>query len=375
MRQPAGHLRIQRRLIAAARHHHGHRIPPAPPAPGRSGSPASHCPPSAHPRSPRQLQTPGPPRASSSATAANSRSRCHPSPRPPAPSLAGPQLRQQPPDLRPHILRGHAQRGLQQPRHSRACLAHPAHPRPAAEAASRPAAGTPPTPGPSLRPQPAAYPPRQTASSRHRHPPPPAPAARPRRAPPAGGTTRSHDRQKPPTRPHHQPTSLDLSGQSLPQSQPPAESPSVSARRLARQRGVPGIFMHTWQAQRYGHPLSSRPSLATESRLCPELGLAAGSEVDKKPTYHEVKPLLNLLEADVAPALNPEAHASQAHPSVAEVRAALKRVSQPDEKWTCQPPGVRHPSLAPWNTPSVPVQMRQEQFPPHPDDATSARRG
>ena len=58
-----------------------------------------------------------------------------------------------------------------------------------------------------------------------------------------------------------------------------------------------------------------------------------------KPTYSEIKPLLSLLEADVAAALNPEAHAGAAHPSVAEVRAALNRVAELDKRWTCPRPG------------------------------------
>jgi hypothetical protein len=56
------------------------------------------------------------------------------------------------------------------------------------------------------------------------------------------------------------------------------------------------------------------------------------------PTYQEIKPLLDQIDADVATALNPEAHASQAHPSTAEVRAAFQRVSQLDTKWTCPAP-------------------------------------
>jgi len=60
-----------------------------------------------------------------------------------------------------------------------------------------------------------------------------------------------------------------------------------------------------------------------------------------KPTYDEVKPLLDLLEADVAAALNPEVHASQVHPSAGEVGAALERVGQLDAKWTCPECGTR----------------------------------
>jgi hypothetical protein len=83
-------------------------------------------------------------------------------------------------------------------------------------------------------------------------------------------------------------------------------------------------------------------------------------------TYDEVNPLLTELEADVATALNPEAHASQVHPSGAEVRAALDRVGLLDGRWTCPHPecGTRV-----WlrGTPEV-CQCRcgRSRFPPPP---------
>jgi recombinational DNA repair ATPase RecF/rubrerythrin len=81
-------------------------------------------------------------------------------------------------------------------------------------------------------------------------------------------------------------------------------------------------------------------------------------------TYDEVKPVLDLLEADVATALNPEAHASQVHPSAAEVNAALDRVERFDLRWSCKDCETRV-----WRrgTPEVcQCQCGRFRFPPAP---------
>ena len=84
-------------------------------------------------------------------------------------------------------------------------------------------------------------------------------------------------------------------------------------------------------------PLPFRRGIRNDRREIGEV-LAGARRILKelsKGTYNEIRPLLDALDADVAAALNPEAHASQAHPSSAEVQVALQRVSQLDEKWTC----------------------------------------
>ena len=84
-------------------------------------------------------------------------------------------------------------------------------------------------------------------------------------------------------------------------------------------------------------PLPFRRGARNDRREIGEV-LAGARRVLKelsKGTYNEIRPLLDALDADVATGLNPEAHASQVHPSSAEVRAALQRVSQLDDKWTC----------------------------------------
>lgn len=84
-----------------------------------------------------------------------------------------------------------------------------------------------------------------------------------------------------------------------------------------------------------------------------------------KPIYDEVKPLLDLLEADVEAALNPEAHATQVHPSIAEVRTALDRVAQLEARWTCTKCGTRV-----WHrgTPQVcQCKCGRTRFPPAPE--------
>jgi hypothetical protein len=90
----------------------------------------------------------------------------------------------------------------------------------------------------------------------------------------------------------------------------------------------------------FAAPLPFRRGVKNDRREIGELlkGVRHVLKELSRRTYDEVKPLLNLVEADVAAALNPEAHASQVHPSATEVRAALERVGQLDAKWTCTDP-------------------------------------
>ena len=55
----------------------------------------------------------------------------------------------------------------------------------------------------------------------------------------------------------------------------------------------------------------------------------------------ELAPLLRLLEADVAAALNTEAHASTGQASLAEVASVLDRIEQLDRQWSCIQCGTR----------------------------------
>ena len=83
-----------------------------------------------------------------------------------------------------------------------------------------------------------------------------------------------------------------------------------------------------------------------------------------KETYNEIKLLLDALDADVAAALNPEAHASQAHPSSAEVQAALQRVSQLDEIWTCAELTCRTRLWHRGTSPVLQCKCGRSRFPP-----------
>jgi len=55
----------------------------------------------------------------------------------------------------------------------------------------------------------------------------------------------------------------------------------------------------------------------------------------------ELEPLLKHLEADVQATLNVEAHASRGRSAAAEVEAALRRVAQLDQLWSCPDCGTR----------------------------------
>jgi hypothetical protein len=83
-----------------------------------------------------------------------------------------------------------------------------------------------------------------------------------------------------------------------------------------------------------------------------------------RPTYNNLKPLLDALAAAAAAALNPEAHASQAHPSLAEVRTALTRVSEVDAIWTCSNQVCRTRMWHRGTPPVVQCRCGQTRFPP-----------
>lgn len=80
-----------------------------------------------------------------------------------------------------------------------------------------------------------------------------------------------------------------------------------------------------------------------------------------KSHYEESRPLLDSLEADLQATLNVEAHANQAGASSQEVRDALKRISDLQDRFSCPSCKTRV-----WHTGSAPVwrcRCGQSQFP------------
>ncbi|MGH9896134.1 MAG: hypothetical protein ACREA0_29915, partial [bacterium] len=90
-------------------------------------------------------------------------------------------------------------------------------------------------------------------------------------------------------------------------------------------------------------PLPFRRGAKNDRREIMELlnGLRRVLRGLSKATLREIAPRLNALEADVAAALNVEAHASRGRVSVPEVRAALDRIAELSSRWTCPDCGTR----------------------------------
>lgn len=113
-------------------------------------------------------------------------------------------------------------------------------------------------------------------------------------------------------------------------------------------------------------PLPFRRGTANDRREPGELFVGTRRRVRElsKETYEAQGALLTQLEADVAAALNVEAHASQVGASPEEVRAALGRIAELIAAWTCSECGTRV-----W-TQGTPEVCRcgcgRSQFPPAP---------
>jgi hypothetical protein len=90
-------------------------------------------------------------------------------------------------------------------------------------------------------------------------------------------------------------------------------------------------------------PIPFRRGARNDRREVIELmkGLRRRLSENAKPLLKKLEPLLNLLEADVASALNVEAHASLGRAAAAEIKAALDRIEQLDAVWTCPGCGTR----------------------------------
>jgi len=86
-----------------------------------------------------------------------------------------------------------------------------------------------------------------------------------------------------------------------------------------------------------GASLPFRRGFSNDRREIGELivGLRHTLKDHAKGMYQELKSLITNLEADVAAALNVEAHASMGQAANAEVAAALARIQEFDSKWTC----------------------------------------
>ncbi|HET9894595.1 MAG TPA: AAA family ATPase [Streptosporangiaceae bacterium] len=113
-------------------------------------------------------------------------------------------------------------------------------------------------------------------------------------------------------------------------------------------------------------PLPFRRGAKNDRREIGEVlpGVRRSLKEAARPTYNSLKPLLDALDADVAATLNPEAHASRVNPSLAEVRAALKRVSDLNAKLTCPSQACR---TRPWHRGTPPIvqcKCGQTRFPP-----------
>jgi hypothetical protein len=90
-------------------------------------------------------------------------------------------------------------------------------------------------------------------------------------------------------------------------------------------------------AEAFQAPLPFRRGRKNDYREVGEVmnGLRSFLKRSFKHDYDQLRGLLDSLEADVAAALNPAVHASQSVPAVAEVRAALDRIAQLKDAWTC----------------------------------------
>lgn len=90
-------------------------------------------------------------------------------------------------------------------------------------------------------------------------------------------------------------------------------------------------------------PLPFRRGVKNDHREIGEVmaGVRRALKTLSKPTYEQLRALLDGLDADVAAALNPDAHAGQSDPSITEVREAVERIAQLDRKWTCPEPACR----------------------------------
>lgn len=90
-------------------------------------------------------------------------------------------------------------------------------------------------------------------------------------------------------------------------------------------------------------PLPFRRGVKNDRREIGELmgGLRRMLREAHRSSYEEVRSLLDSLDADVAAALNLEAHASAQQASSAELRAAIGRIQALQDRWTCQQCGTR----------------------------------
>ena len=85
-------------------------------------------------------------------------------------------------------------------------------------------------------------------------------------------------------------------------------------------------------------PLPFRRGQANDKREIGELfkGLRRALKEHAKPMLDSIEPLLKHLEADVAAALNVAAHGSRGRAATSEVEAALERIAELDQTWTCR---------------------------------------
>lgn len=106
-------------------------------------------------------------------------------------------------------------------------------------------------------------------------------------------------------------------------------------------RALEGFLLEICEAMEA--PLPFRRGVKNDRREIGELmgGLRGVLKQLHRPSYEEMRSLLDSLDADVAAALNPEAHASTQQSSTAEVRAAIDRIQALQDRWTCQQCGTR----------------------------------
>jgi DNA repair exonuclease SbcCD ATPase subunit len=90
-------------------------------------------------------------------------------------------------------------------------------------------------------------------------------------------------------------------------------------------------------------PLAFRRGQANEQREIGELlrGLRRTLKEHAKGLLEELEPSFKTLEADVQATLNVEVHASRGRSGSSEVEAALKRIEELDQRWSCPACGSR----------------------------------
>jgi DNA repair exonuclease SbcCD ATPase subunit len=136
-------------------------------------------------------------------------------------------------------------------------------------------------------------------------------------------------------------TTGDRSAGILAQAQERLAQDDVSGAATRVRRALEELLQEVCEALQAALPF--RRGALNDQREIGELlrGLRRAVKEHAKALAAELEPLLKHLEADVQATLNVEAHASRGRSAAAEVEAALRRVAQLDQLWSCPDCGTR----------------------------------